>query len=190
MECFAKRIMTECRCTTKKFSGQGRFPGTRTFHQKKKKTRKEVPTGKYFGFFSLKTTFWMENLIQRWTQSGLFSPKNQDTLHQQLRNYECSWIFINVPKYPRKCLNKLFWLCQSSECVWSFYMFDRLLKMPQVLNVPWFWMWHGCICKDHTKFWMSRYGSIHLSDLLIHTPECPRTCLNMAEYYWSLNMPK
>ena len=57
--------MTECRCTTKKFSGQGRFPGTRTFHQKKKKnnnnkkkkTRKEVPTGKYFGFFSLKTTF-------------------------------------------------------------------------------------------------------------------------------------
>ena len=55
--------MTECRCTTKKFSGQGRFPGTRTFHQKKKKqqqkkkTRKEVPTRKYFGFFSLKTTF-------------------------------------------------------------------------------------------------------------------------------------
>ena len=101
MECFAKRIMTECRCTTKKFSGQGRFPGTRTFHQKKKKkTRKEVPTGKYFGFFSLKTTFWMENLIQRWTQSGLFSPKNQDTLHQPscatMSAAEYSSVFLNI----------------------------------------------------------------------------------------------
>ena len=35
-------------------------------------------------------------------------------------------ISLNMPEYPWKCLNKLFWLCQDPECVWSFYIFDRL----------------------------------------------------------------
>ena len=38
-----------------------------------KNTRKRGPSGKHFGAFSSiysQTTFWMENLTQRWTQSG------------------------------------------------------------------------------------------------------------------------
>ena len=31
---------------------------------------------KYFLLHTLKTTFWMENLTQRWAQSGSFSPKS------------------------------------------------------------------------------------------------------------------
>ena len=144
MECFAKRIMTECRCTTKKFSGQGRFPGTRTFHQKKKKkkkkTRKEVPTGKYFGFFSLKTTFWMENLIQRWTQSGLFSPKNQDTLHQPscatMSAAEYSSVFLNILENAWiNCSMPELWMRLIILHVWQAFEDAPGSKCAMVLNV-------------------------------------------------------
>ena len=53
---------------------------------------------------------------------------------------EFASISLNIPKYPWKCFNKLFWLCHSSEYAWSCYMFDWLLKMSQVLNVPGFWI--------------------------------------------------
>ena len=50
-------------------------------HFIKKKTRKKGPTGKHCSFFSyikLKLHFWMENLTQRWTQSGpFFFPKSE-----------------------------------------------------------------------------------------------------------------
>ena len=42
-------------------------------------TRKEGPTGKNWEFFlldALKTTFWMENLTQKWTQLGHFFTKS------------------------------------------------------------------------------------------------------------------
>ena len=44
---------------------------------------------------------------------------------------------LNIHKYPWKCLNKLFWLCQGSKYAWSSYMLNKLLKMPQILNMPW-----------------------------------------------------
>ena len=59
---------------------------------------------------TLKTKLWMENLTQRWTQSGLFF-QIQDTffhflkrqgkppLYPQLGASECGWIYINIPKY-------------------------------------------------------------------------------------------
>ena len=76
-------------------------------------------------------------------------------------------ISLNILKYPWKCLNKLFWLCQSSENALSFYMFDRLLNIPRFLNVPGFGICHGCICKGCTR------------------------CLNMAQYaLMPLNMPE
>ena len=53
---------------------------------------------------------------------------------------EYASISVNMPKYPWKCLNKLFWLCQGSEYAWSSYMLDRLLKIPWVLNKPVFWI--------------------------------------------------
>ena len=43
-------------------------------------------------------------------------------------------ISLNIRKYPWKPSNKQFWLCQDSKYAWSFYMFDRILKMPQVLK--------------------------------------------------------
>ena len=59
------------RRTMKNFSGQGRFCGSRALRQKHKKGL----TGKNFDVFfldTLKSTFWMEDLTKRWTQSGSF----------------------------------------------------------------------------------------------------------------------
>ena len=40
-----------------------------------KNASKKGTTGEHFGIFSLKTIFLMENLTQRWTQSGPFSKR-------------------------------------------------------------------------------------------------------------------
>ena len=63
---------------------------------------------------------------------------------------------LNIPQYTGKHLNKLFWLFHDSEYAWSSYMFNRFLKMPQILNVLWFWIWHGCTCKSYKEFWRCR----------------------------------
>ena len=64
------------------------------------------------------------------------------------------WVWLNKDQYPWISLNILenSWKCHSSEYAWSSYGFNRLLKMPRVLNVTGFWMWHGCICKDYREF--------------------------------------
>ena len=100
---------------------------------------------------------------------------------------------LNIPKYPWKSLKKLFWLWQGFEYSSSSYMFDRLLKMPQILNVPGFWIRHVCVSKGYTKFWiclnMAQYASIMPECL--NMLQCPSICTNMAEYCWmSLNMPE
>ena len=60
------------------------------------------------------------------------------------------------------------------------YMSDRLLKMPHVLNISEFWIWHRCICKGYKEFWMSWIWLI-----------IPKKCLNISQYArMSLNMPK
>ena len=73
-------------------------------------------------------------------------------------------ISLNIPKYPWKYLNKLFWLCQASKYAWSTYTFGRLFKMPQFLNVPGFSIWHVCRFRSYIKFWicmnMTQYASI------------------------------
>ena len=106
-------------------------------------------------------------LKQRWTQSGNFFPKSGHffsiskkgqeaaplrTICAPLSVAEYASIWLNMLKHLRKCLNKLFWLCQDSEYAWSSCMFDRLLKMPWVLNKLGFWIWHGCICKGYAEF--------------------------------------
>ena len=58
-------------------------------------------------------------------------------------------ISLNMSKYPWKYLNELFSLSQDSQYAWSYYMFDRVLKMPRILNKPGFWIWYGCICKGY-----------------------------------------
>ena len=54
------------------------------------------------------------------------------------------WMWLNMHQYPWMCLislkmwNKLFCLYQGFEYAWLFFMLDRFLKMPQVLNEPMF----------------------------------------------------
>ena len=142
----------------------------------------------------------MENLTQRWTQSGtsfskitaIFSVFRKEP-GKPLRPSSCApvseakyvSISLNISKYTWKCLNKLFWLSQGSEYAWSSYMFGRLLKMPWVLNMPEFWMWHGCICKGYREFWiclsMARSRCLNLR-------KYSRIYFNMSEYGW-INCP-
>ena len=132
------------------------FCGTRGHFDKRlvKNTRTKVPQGNILELFldTIKTTFWIENFIQRRTQSGPFFPKIRPFFsifnkekgkplplppsYALMSVAEYASVSLSVPKYPWKCLNKLFWLCQGSEYAWSSYMFDRLLKIPWDLNVP------------------------------------------------------
>ena len=132
-----------------------------------KTQEKEAPQGNILEFFlldTLKYTLWMENLTGRWAQSGSFFPKSGHFFDFQkgqgrppfpppscapVSVAEYASISLNMPKYPWKCLNKLIGLCQVSEYAWSSYIFYRVLKMPQVLDNPGFWIWHGCICKGY-----------------------------------------
>ena len=105
------------------------------------------------------------------------------SLHQ-FRACECGWICINISEYLWiilwKSLNKLFWLCQGSEYARSSYMFDRLLKMPRVLNKPGFCIWHGCISKGYAEFgiWL------HTPQLCPNIPEFTLLSLNSPENNW------
>ena len=107
-----------------------------------KKTRKRGHAEKHFGVFFLdilKTTFWMENLILGKIQSGPFlsNIRTPFSIFKKGRGGFPSSplvahlrVWLNMPKYPWKCLNKLLWLFPGSEYAWSSYILDRLLKMP------------------------------------------------------------
>ena len=117
-----------------------------------------------------------------WPKDGQnqgFSFKNQDTFFRFLkREREASplflvahlWVWMNIHQYPWICLNIF-----ESGFVQSSYMFDRLLKMPRVLNKAEFWIWHGCIWKGYAEFQlcliMAPYASI--------MPEYLSICLNI-----------
>ena len=128
MERFAKRKMPECRCATRKFSGQGgMFVEQRHFDEDfVKNTRKRGPTGKNFRVFS-------PRYFYNYILNGKFKPK-MDTIRaflSKIRTFfsiftkdrgtsslphscapvsvpEYASICLNKPKYPSKCLNKLF----------------------------------------------------------------------------------
>ena len=104
------------------------------------KNTKKGPAGNYpwvFSAYTLKSILWMQNLTQRWTQSGPVIPKSRHFFWLSKRAGEpplpppCPFslplscapvsvaeyasISLNMPKYPWKCLNKLFyaraWIC-------------------------------------------------------------------------------
>ena len=72
--------MNECSCTTRNVSGQRSVSGTRAFliniSSKIQDKRAQGKILKFFLLDTLKTIFGMENLTQRWTQSGPFCPKS------------------------------------------------------------------------------------------------------------------
>ena len=93
-------------------------------------------------------------------------------------------------------LEKLFWLCHCSEYTQSSYIFDRLLKMPQVLNVLRFWTWHGCICKGYPVFWICMNMAYVLiwpkmSPWCLNIPQSAFMSLTISGFGWILlNVPK
>ena len=92
--------------------------------------------------------------------------------------------FLNIPKCPWKCLNQLFWLCPGSEYAWSPYMFNRLLKIPQILIVPGLWIWLISICKCYMQV---LYFHMQIQNM----SENAWICLNALQYAWPwLNVAK
>ena len=95
-------------------------------------------------------------------RAGVASPFLTSSPHESVASFPS--ISLNIPKYPWKCLNKQFWLCQGSKYAWLSYMFDKILKVSLVLNKPGFWIWHICICKGYLEFRifliMAPYASI------------------------------
>ena len=71
-------------------------------------------------------------------------------------------------------------------------MLHRCLKMPRVVNVPSFWIWHGCISKGNAEFWICRNKAQHASVMpqYVKMSQYAFIFLNMVEYCWIfLNMP-
>ena len=90
--------------------------------------------------------FFRAGEIGLWKRGGLINISSivagEDTLLPTsctpVSKTEHASIFLNMLKYSSSAgivLNKLFWLCQSSEYPCTCYIFGRLLKMPQVLNM-------------------------------------------------------
>ena len=59
----------------------------------------------------------------------------------------CLWMRLNVHQYSwiisLNVLENVWinsWICQGSKYAWSSYMFDSLLRMTWILNVPCFWI--------------------------------------------------
>ena len=105
---------------------------------------------------TIKTTFWMENLTDRWTQSRPFYPKSRlffrfskkdrgELLHlhpsfASVSVTELASISLNIHKISLKCLNKLFYTRALN-------MLDHLAYPTNFWSCRGFWIWHGCIYK-------------------------------------------
>ena len=124
-----------------------------------KNTRKKDPKGTYLEIFlvdTLKTTYWMENVTQKWAQLGLFCPKQDTFFNFQPRTGEDSQaspscapasvaeytsIPLNIPYDTWTRLNKLFWQCHGSEysliILYLWQTFENLSnsKYGRVLNM-------------------------------------------------------
>ena len=148
------------------------------------KTQEEGPQrniSEIFVLDTLKTTFWMTNL--RWTNNqGLFF-QNQDTFLISKRAGEVSPLFsscasVSVAEYASiplvmatqswKCLNKLF---------------NKLLRMPWILNKPEFWIWHDCICKNYAESRI-RLIMVLFTSVCLSVPQDDWTWRNIAECPW------
>ena len=116
----------------------------------------------------------------KWTKGKIWPVMSVNWLLFQPLN-EYASISHSIPKYPWKSLNKLFWPCQGSEYAWSSYMFDRLLEMPRILNMPGFWIRHDCIWKGYTKFWIC----LNMAQSASIMPEYASICLNVLQCAWT-----
>ena len=139
-----------------------------------KTQEKKALHGNIVEFFLLhtpKTTFWMENLTQRWTKSGYFFPKSMYFFYFHKRAVEITSsplvarlrAWLNIHQYPWISPNIL-------ENAWMSVFYVRVLNMPDYFTcLTVFWMWHGSICKGYTdlrnmsKLNMPQYTLMSLS---------------------------
>ena len=96
----------------------------------------------------------VETCLKKWLLGPFF--QNQGTFFDfQKRAGEafpsplvaCLWMRLNVHQYSwiisLNVLENVWinsWICQGSKYAWSSYMFDSLLRMTWILNVPCFWI--------------------------------------------------
>ena len=111
--------MPDCRHSTRNFQDRWRVVVVELGHINKYFVKNiYFPSGKYFRVFlsvSLKTTFFMENLTQRWTQSEFFSQNQTTVFDFQKRKRRsplsplvvCLWVLLKMDYSPWICLNIL-----------------------------------------------------------------------------------
>ena len=79
-------------------------------------------------------------------------------------------------------------MCLGSKYAQSSNMFDRILKMSQVLKKQGFWIWHSCLCKGYIDFRifliMAPYTSImpKYVSIYLNTADCPWLGQKMPEW--------
>ena len=136
----------------------------------------------------------MDNLTQKQTWSSPFLQKKVFSWFSE-RAWETSplllvarlEVWLNMHLYPYICLNILenAWI-NCSDYARALNMHDHLtvwqvFKMPQVLNKPAFWIWHGCICKGYAEFRICLIIAPYTSIM----PEHASICLNIPRYVWT-----
>ena len=99
-------------------------------------------------------------------------------------------ISLNIPKYPWKCWNKLFWLCQGSECdAWSSYVWQTIedasgCKYVRFLNLA--FLYRLGLDRVLNMFEYDPNTSImpNYATVCFNVPQYAWTWLNIAECSW------
>ena len=185
MECFAKRMMLECRCITRNFSGQGvgEVTWTRALWYRFRPKHQKV-----FLLDTHKTAFWMENLTQRSTQSAFLSKTRTFFLtfrkgREGLTQVALLWVWLNMHQYPWICLNILenAWI-NCSDLAKALNIHDHLTFSTGFWRCLWSWISHG------SEYGMVVYARVTQSSkyvlLWLHMPQYVWPWLNIAECPW------
>ena len=152
--------MHECRRTARSIQSRGDFMELGHFNHIIKNTNRELRL--------YKTTFWMEDLTQRWIKSE----------HYFWFSKKCR---MGLPHYPWKCLDNVLTMSGLSIClvilhVWQAFEDASESKCVRVLNMAQFYM-QGL----NRVLNMSKYGQ-YASKM----PEYLAIFLNVPQYAWKL----
>ena len=162
--------MPECRYVAIHFSGQGKIGGARELQKNisSKIQEKNARQGKILEFFllgNIKTTFWMEHIIQRRTQSGPFSIP-----------FSPSCAPVSMVEFPWISLKTLEQTVMAVPGLWIYLIilnvrqaFEDVLgsKCVRILNMARFYMQGLCRVPN-----ISEYGSVCLNNVWL--------CLNTS----------
>ena len=63
-------------------------------------------------------------------------------------------------------------------CLIILYVLIQVFKVSSGSRYVGFWIWHGCICRGYTEFWISQ----NMTQYAIIMPEYASICLNVPQY--------